>query len=326
MRTSPPGFGDILAARRRLHGLALRTPLIEQPVLSAQADGRVLLKLENLQRTGSFKFRGAYNKIAQIDRAAFPGGVVTCSSGNHAQGVAAAARVLGLQATIVMPADAPRAKITRTKALGAEIVFCDRVKDDREAIARDLCSARTAAFIPPFDDADIIAGQGTVGLEIAEQAEAIGAQPETVLVPTSGGGLVAGIALAITGKRPQTALFSVEPVGFDDFARSLAAGRRERNTALAGSLCDALLVPSPGELTFEVARRTLAGGLTVTDEEAKAAVRFAFHHLKLVLEPGGAVALAAVLARKVPLEGRTAVVVLSGGNIDPGLFAAIIAE
>jgi threonine dehydratase len=321
-----PTFGDLLAARQRLGTLACRTPLIEHPALNARVGGRVLLKAENLQRVGAFKFRGAYNKVSQVDKAAFPGGVVACSSGNHAQGVAAAATLMGLKSAIVMPADAPRLKIERTRAFGAEVVPYDRVKEDRDAIARELCASRRAALVHPFDDIDVIAGQGTAGLEMMEQAEAMGAVPDIVLVGASGGGLISGVSIAVKEKSPSTVIYSVEPAGFDDLARSLASGTHERNAALSGSICDALLAVTPGELTFEVARRNLAGGLSVTDEEAKAAVRYAFEELKLVVEPGGAVSLAVILAGKIPLRGKTVAAVLSGGNIDPSLFAQIIQE
>ena len=322
MPARQPTFGDILAARRRLGSLACRTPLIEHPALNALTGARVLLKAENLQRVGAFKFRGAYNKVAQVDRATYPGGVVACSSGNHAQGVAAAATLMGFKSAIVMPADAPRLKIARTRAFGAEVIAYDRVREDRDAIASELCATRGAALVHPFDDPDVIAGQGTAGLEMMEQADAIGATPDIVLVGASGG----GVSIAVKEKRPATAIYSVEPAGFDDLARSLEGGARERNAALSGSICDALLSVTPGELTFEVAKRNLAGGLAVTDEEAKAAVRYAFEELKLVVEPGGAVSLAAILAGKLPIRGKTVAAVLSGGNIDPSLFAEIIQE
>jgi threonine dehydratase len=264
----------------------------------------VLLKAENLQRVGAFKFRGAYNKVAQVDKATFPGGVVACSSGNHAQGVAAAAALMGFKSVIVMPADAPRLKIARTRAFGAEVVAYDRAREDRDAIARDLCTTRQAALVHPFDDPDVIAGQGTAGLEMMEQAEAMGATPDIVLVGASGGGLIGGVSIAVKEKSPAAAIYSVEPAGFDDLARSLKGGAREKNARLSGSICDALLAATPGELTFEVAKRNLAGGLSVTDDEAKAAVRYAFEELKLVLEPGGAVSLAAILAGKLPFRER----------------------
>jgi threonine dehydratase len=319
-----PTFEDILAARERLAPWAVQTPLLEHPALNAKVGGRVLLKVETLQRVGAFKFRGAYNRIAQVDRAAFPGGVVACSSGNHAQGVAAAATLCGLRSLIVMPEDAPRLKLARTKAFGGEVLTYDRVKEDRDALARAVCAERNAAYVHPFDDPDVIAGQGTVGLEIVEQAKAIRAVPDAVLVPCSGGGLVSGIAIAVKHAYRAIKIYTVEPAGFDDFARSLMNGRRERNEQLAGSICDALLVAAPGEVTFEIARRTVSGGLTVTDEEVRSAVRFAFYELKLVVEPGGAAALATLLAGRLPTAARTVVCVLSGGNVDPTLFAEII--
>jgi threonine dehydratase len=321
-----PTFSDLLAARRRLGSLACRTPLIEHPALNAVTGARVLLKAENLQRVGAFKFRGAYNKVSQVDKATFPGGVVACSSGNHAQGVAAAATLMGLKSAIVMPADAPRLKIERTRAFGAEVVPYDRVKEDRDAIARELCASRHAAYVHPFDDVDVIAGQGTAGLEMMEQAEAIGAVPDIVLVGVSGGGLIGGVSIAVKEKSPQTIIYSVEPAGFDDLARSLAGGKRQANKALSGSICDALLAATTGDITFPLAQRNLAGGLAVTDDEAKIAVRYAFEELKLVVEPGGAVSLAAILAGKLPIKGKTVAAVLSGGNVDPTLFAEIIQD
>ncbi|HXF54596.1 MAG TPA: threonine/serine dehydratase [Hyphomicrobiaceae bacterium] len=317
-------IADVRAARTRIGPLAVRTPLIEHPALNALTGGRILLKAENLQRIGAFKFRGAYNKISQVDRGAYPGGVVACSSGNHAQGVAAAASLLGLKSLIVMPSDAPKLKIERTRAFGGEVHLYDRVKEDRDAIAARFCEERGAAFVHPFDDPQVMAGQGTVGIELMEQAEALGASPDTVLVGCSGGGLVTGTALAVKAARAEASVYSVEPAGFDDFARSLASGRRERNRALSGSICDALMSPTPGELTFALARDLLAGGLTVSDAEVRNALRFAFAELKLVLEPGGAVALAAVLAKKIDTRQRTIACVLSGGNVDPGQFASLI--
>lgn len=321
-----PTYSDVLAARDRLGSLSCITPLIEHPALNALTGARVLLKAENLQRVGAFKFRGAYNKVAQVDAAAYPGGVVACSSGNHAQGVAAAATLRGVRSVIVMPADAPRLKIERTKAFGGEVIPYNRVTEDRDAIAREICEQRGAAYIHPFDDPDVIAGQGTVGLEMMEQAAVIGALPDFVLVGASGGGLISGVSLAVKEKNPSTQIWSVEPAGFDDLARSLRKGTRERNEALSGSICDALLAATPGVMTFEMARQHLVGGLSVTDEEAKAAVRFAFRELKLVVEPGGAVSLAAILAKKIPIEGKTVAAVLSGGNVDPSVFADIIAD
>jgi threonine dehydratase len=319
-----PTYDDILAAAERLSKLAVKTPLIEHPALNARTGGRVLLKAENLQRVGAFKFRGAYNAVAQIDRSTFPGGVVACSSGNHAQGIAAAATLCNMKSVVVMPADAPRLKIERTKAFGAEVHLYNRDTEDRDAIAHKICAERKAAFVHPFDDARVMAGQGTVGLELMAQAKAIGIVPDAVLVCCSGGGLASGIAIAVKHANPASEVFTVEPAGFDDFARSLISGTREKNPKMSGSICDALMANSPGKLTFAVGQKTMTGGLSITDEEARAAMRFAYHELKLVLEPGGAAALAAVLAGKLPTKNRTIACVLSGGNVDPADFAQII--
>jgi threonine dehydratase len=319
-----PTIADVRAARERIRNHIVATPLIEHPALNRATGGRILVKCENLQTVGAFKMRGAYNACAQVDRERFPGGVVACSSGNHAQGVAAAATLLGLKSLIVMPADAPALKLARTKAFGAEVHTYDRIKEDREEIARRLCAERKAALVHPFDDFHVMSGQGTTGIEIMEQASQRGMTPDVVLAPCSGGGLIGGIAIAVKAANPKAEVFAVEPAGFDDLARSLASGRRETNAKLSGSICDALLAPSPGEITFAVARQNLAGSLVVTDEEARQAIRFAFHELKQVAEPGGAVALAAVLTGKLPTKGRTIAVVLSGGNIDPQHFAQII--
>ncbi|MDX2157330.1 MAG: threonine/serine dehydratase [Hyphomicrobiaceae bacterium] len=319
-----PTIEDIRAAHERLKPHLVATPLLEHPALNEKAGGRVLVKCENLQRVGAFKFRGAYNKIVQVDRAMFPGGVVACSSGNHAQGVAAAATLLGVTSAIVMPADAPAMKVARTRAFGGEVVPYDRVGEDREAIAARLCAERGAAMVHPFDDWQVMSGQGTVGLEIVTQAAAVGATPDAVLVACSGGGLAGGIGLAVKASVPKAEILTVEPEGFDDMARSLRSGRRERNDKLSGSICDALLAETPGETTFAVAKSVLAGGLVVSDEEVRAAIRFAFADLKLVIEPGGAAALAAILAGRLATKGRTTVVVVSGGNIDAGMLCSIL--
>jgi threonine dehydratase len=317
-------LADVLDAARVIAPAAVRTPLIENDVLNAQCGRRVLIKFEGAQRTGSFKFRGAYNRLARLDDAARQAGVVAWSSGNHAQGVAAAARLLGMPATIVMPADAPAIKLANTRALGADIRTYDRHSENREEIATALAESRGATLLPSFDDPFVIAGQGTAGLEILEQAAAMGADVGLILVCCGGGGLTAGIATAVKSQSPTTALYSVEPAGFDDTARSLASGRREQISPDARSICDALLVPSPGALTFPINQALLSGGLVVTDDQVRAAMRFAFNTLKLVVEPGGAVALAAMLHGLAPQADGASVVVLSGSNVDPDLYAAII--
>jgi threonine dehydratase len=321
-----PTAADIAAAQKCLAGVAVRTPLINAPVLDTLLGARVFLKLETLQRTGSFKFRGAYNKIASIPRDKRAAGVVAYSSGNHAQGVAAAARLLGMHATIVMPSDAPRAKRARTEALGAEIVPYDRDNEDRAAIGEALAAKRGATLVPPYDDPLIIAGQGTIGAEIVEDLRALNLRPQIVLIGTSGGGLAAGIALGIKASVPSAELYAVEPEGFDDTLRSFASGRRESNARMSGTLCDSLMSGTPGALTFPITRKLIGKGFTVTDDEVVRAVRYAFEELKLVVEPGGAIGLAALLARKLDVKNKIVVGVLSGGNIDAQLFAKLIAS
>jgi len=319
-----PTAGDIAAAARRLAGVAVRTPLINAPALDERLSARVFLKAETLQRTGSFKFRGAYNKIASIPPDQRAAGVVAYSSGNHAQGVAAAARLLGLRATIVMPSDAPSAKRARTEALGAEIVPYDRDRQDRAAIAKKLVAERGATLVPPYDDPLVIAGQGTIGAEIADDLARLGLAPDIVLVGASGGGLAAGTALGIKAKAPSANIFIVEPDGFDDTLRSFASGKREVNARMSGTICDALMTATPGELTFPITRALIGQGFTVSDAEVARAVRYAFEELKLVVEPGGAVALAALLAGKLDVEGKAVAAILSGGNVDAELFARLI--
>ena len=320
-----PTAADVDEAARRLAGVALHTPLLTSAALDAKTGGRIFLKAETLQHTGSFKFRGAYNKLAAIPPERRSGGVVAFSSGNHAQGVAAAARLLGMRCVIVMPADAPRAKRERTAALGAEVVLYDRARDDREAIASDIAARRGAVLVPPYDDALIIAGQGTAGREIVEDLGALGLTPDVVVVTASGGGLTAGIALAIKARVPMAALYTAEPQGFDDHARSFRSGQREENAALTGTICDALMARMPGKLTFAINRALVGAGVAVSDQEVAAAVAFAFAELKLVVEPGGAVALAALLTGKVDVKNKVAVAVLSGGNVDPELFSRLVA-
>ncbi len=317
---------DVRYAATMLAGVAVRTPLLEYAALNEIAGRRVLVKFEGAQHTGSFKFRGAYNRLARIEGAAKAAGVVAWSSGNHAQGVAAAARLLGMPALIVMPADAPAIKKANTKALGAEIVLYDRLSESREEIAAALAAERGAIQVPPFNDPFIIAGQGTVGLEILQQAEDAKAALGQVLVCCGGGGLTAGVATLVKDVNPSIDVYSVEPSAFDDTARSLRSGQREIVAKGASSICDALLTPTPGELTFPINQALLSGGLAVSDEQVKAAMRFAFETLKLVIEPGGAVALAAVLHGLAPATTLATAVVVSGANVDPALYAAILSE
>lgn len=312
---------DVESAAATLRGVAVDTPLLRCPELDELLGGRVLLKPECLQRTGSFKIRGAYNLMSRLDGEARRAGVVAWSSGNHAQGVAAAGGLLGIRTAIVMPEDAPRAKIDNTRKLGGETILYDRYSGDREKIAREIAAQRGASLVPSYDHVDIIAGQGTVGLEIVRQLD--GERADQVLVPCSGGGLSAGCAVAIKALLPETAVYAVEPAGFDDTARSLEAGERLSNTSAARSICDALLAPTPGELTFDINRTLLSDGLVVSDEEVRAAMRFALQALKLVVEPGGAVALAAAISGQVACRDRTTVVVLSGGNVDVDLYAQV---
>jgi len=321
-----PTAADVEDAALRLAGQAVLTPLLRNAELDRLTGGTILVKPEVLQRTGSFKFRGAFNRLSRISDAERAKGVVAWSSGNHAQGVAEAARILGMPAVIVMPSDAPALKIANTRALGAEVVLYDRATESREGIGRAIAADRGAVIVPPFDDPHIIAGQGTVGLEIGRQAADLGLTVDAALACCSGGGLACGTALGLHLSFPAAQVHTVEPAGFDDFARSLAVGEKVRNPSMTGSLCDALMAPTPGDITFALGRRELAPGLTVTDEEAFAAMRFAFQHLKLVVEPGGAVALAAVLTGKLPTAGRTVAVILSGGNVDPALHARILTE
>ena len=319
---TPPTYADIAQAASRIAGHAVLTPLLQSPALDAHVGGRVLIKPETLQRTGSFKFRGAYNKISRlIESGRRPSRIVAYSSGNHAQGVAAAAALHGLPATIVMPKDAPAIKIANTRGYGAEVVTYDRYTESREDVAARIAAQPGTELIRPYDDSDIIAGQGTAGREIAAQAAALGFQPTALYLPTGGGGLTAGVALALATDCPDCAVNAVEPADFDDTGRSLKSGKRVSNDPNARSICDALLAPTPGELTFRLNSQLLRGALSVSDDEVRRAMAYAFEWLKLVVEPGGSVALAALLAGKIDAKGRTIVIVLSGGNVDPDQFA-----
>ncbi len=317
-------LADVESAAEQIRGVAIRTPLLESAPLNEITGMRTLIKFEGAQHTGSFKFRGAYNRLSRIPDALKPAGVVAWSSGNHAQGVAAAAQRLGMPATIVMPTDAPAIKMANTRAFGAEIVLYDRLTQSREDIATALATKRGAVLVPSYDDPHVMAGQGTIGLEILEQSRAAGARIDRVLVCCGGGGLVAGIATAIRSQAPEIAVHSVEPQAFDDTARSLASGKREQVAAGARSICDALLAPTPGELTFPINKALLASGFSVSDDDVRAAMRYAFDTLKLVVEPGGAVALAAALQGRAPKGNGALVVVISGANVDPDAYAQIL--
>src|SRR6204780_1295121 len=320
----PVSSADIDAAAKAIAQYAVRTPLLSPPVLCERVGAKVFLKPEILQRTGSFKFRGAFNKLSSIPQDARKGGVVAFSSGNHAQGVAAAAKILNMPATIVMPADAPLSKRERTKGYGAQVVLYDRDRDDREAIARDIAGKQGATLVPPYDDPMVIAGQGTVGREIAEDMATLGLTPDIVVAPVSGGGLIAGVATAVKARYPQAMVMSAEPQGFDDHARSLRSGKREPHGAERRTICDALMASIPGEITFAINSRLLTQGLTASDAEVGIAVGFAFRELKLVVEPGGSVGLAALLAGHIDARDKNVVIVLSGGNVDADMFAKLI--
>ena len=321
----PVAAADIDAAAKVVAPFAVRTPLLTFPVLNERVGTKVFLKPEMLQRTGSFKFRGAFNKLASIPQDRRRGGVVAFSSGNHAQGVAAAAKILNMQATIVMPADSPLTKRERTKSYGAEVVLYDRDRDDREAIANGIAGKRGATLVRPYDDPFVIAGQGTAGREIAEDMAALGLTPDIVVAPASGGGLIAGVATAVKTKFPQAQVIVAEPAGYDDHALSLKAGHREAHPVAARTICDALMAMMPGELTFAINSKLLAAGVAASDDEVGAAVAFAYRELKLVVEPGGAIGLAALLAGKIDAKGKNVVIVLSGGNVDADLFAKLVA-
>ncbi|MCF8486805.1 MAG: threonine/serine dehydratase [Rhodobacteraceae bacterium] len=311
----------ITAAAKRLSGHARVTPLLNAPLLDAAFGKRVFVKAECLQVTGSFKFRGAWSAVSALP--AGTGGVLAYSSGNHGQGVALAAARHNMTAVIVMPSDAPAVKIDNIRAYGGEVVLYDRATEDRDAIGAALCAARGLVLIKPFDDAQVIAGQGTMGLEIASQAAAAGITACDVLVCCGGGGLSAGTALALSAHAPGLRVRTVEPAGFDDMARSLAHGERLRNSATTGSICDAILTPMPGEMTFPILKQLAGPGLVVTDDEAMQAMALAFAHLRIVLEPGGAVALAAALFRDT---SPTVICSASGGNVDAAVFQSALAR
>jgi len=326
----PPGafaisFADVEAAARRIDGHAVATPILTSPDLDARTGARVLVKPEPLQRTGSFKFRGAYNRISQIPEDSRSRGVVAYSSGNHAQGVACAAQLFGIAATIIMPKDSPKLKIDNTRSYGADVILYDRFGESREAIGQRISAETGAILVPPYDDAAVMAGQGTIGLEMVRQAAGLGVALDVLLCCCGGGGLMSGVATAFAHLSPQTRLYAVEPENFDDTKRSLERGERVANAPAEMSICDAIVTPTPGQLTFPINQARLSGGLAVSDQEAAEAVAYAARVLKLTVEPGGAVALAAALSGKLDLKGLVVGVVISGGNIDPALHAAIVA-
>jgi threonine dehydratase len=320
----PVTSADVDAAAQAIALFAVRTPLLSFSPLDERTGGRILIKPETLQRTGSFKFRGAFNKLSAIPPEARAAGVVAFSSGNHAQGVAAAAQLLKMPATIVMPSDAPASKRERTKGYGAEVVLYDRLKEDREAIARKIAGERGATLVPPYDDPKIIAGQGTAAREFCEDLALLGLRPDIVVAPASGGGLIAGTAIATKARFPDATIMTAEPEGFDDHARSFRSGQREPHRAEGTTICDALMAMIPGEITFAINQKLVVGGVTASDTEVGEAIAFAFREMKLVIEPGGAVALAALLAGRIDARGKTAVIVLSGGNVDADMFARLI--
>jgi len=316
----------IEAAARRLKGHIRRTPLLSSPFLDEIAGRRVLVKAEALQHSGSFKFRGGWSALSGLPEETRARGVFAYSSGNHAQGVALAAQKHGVPAVIMMPSDAPALKIANTRALGAEVVTYDRATEDRDALGEALARARGLTLIRPYDAPLVIAGQGSVGLELADQAAEAGVDAADVLVCCGGGGLTSGIALALEAKAPGLRARPVEPAGFDDVARSLISGRIEENAQSSGSLCDAILTPKPGKLTFPIMSRLCGPGLVVTERDCLRAMALAFSRLKIVLEPGGAVALAAALFQPEAVTGPAVIAVATGGNVDAALFAHVLAE
>lgn len=320
----PITAADIDAAARVIAPYAVRTPLLPVPALDALTGGRIFVKPEVLQRTGSFKFRGAFNKLSSIPQADRGKGVVAFSSGNHAQGVAAAAQILGMKATIVMPSDAPAMKVARTRGYGAEVVLYDRDKEDREAIARKISGDSGATVVPPYDDVFVMAGQGTVGREIAEDLAALAVVPDIVSAQASGGGLIGGIAVAVKARFSDASIIVAEPAGYHDHELSLKAGKPVAHGNHGRTICDALMAQQPGDITFAVNKHLLAGAVSATDQEVMEAMAFAFRDLKLVVEPGGAVALAALLKGKIDARGKTVVIVLSGGNVDAELYSKVI--
>ena len=316
----------IRAAAQRIQDHARYTPLLNSPFLDEIAGRRVWVKPECLQHTGSFKFRGGWSALSALNEQTRAKGVIAFSSGNHAQGVALAARSHGVPSVIIMPSDAPALKIANTKALGAEVVLYDRDGESRDAIGAAMSKERGLTLIKPYDEPEVIAGQGTVGLEIAAQAAEHGVTKAEVIVCCGGGGLTSGIALALEADAPDMLVRPVEPEGFDDVARSLKDGVIRSNAATSGNICDAVITLQPGDITFPIMKRLCGSGLTVSEDEALQAMAQAFSRLKLVAEPGGAIALASALYRSDQITGNDVIVVISGGNVDAALFQTALSR
>ncbi|MBT3914914.1 MAG: threonine/serine dehydratase [Rhodospirillaceae bacterium] len=319
-----PTISDVEAAAERLSDYAIQTPVLESERVNDQLGCRLLIKAENLQRTGSFKFRGAFNMISGLAEEERSNGVVAFSSGNHAQGVAAAAKILGIKASIVMPADAPQIKIDNTRGDGADVVLYNRTDGNRVAIAEEIIAKTGAILIPPYNAHEIMVGQGTLGLEFFQQNKEMGASLDYLLGPCSGGGMIGGSAIVFSDRSPATEVYAVEPVGYDDTTLSLAKGERVQIKPGTPSFCDALLLETPGEITFAVNKELLAGGLVVSQAETAEAMKTAFQEYKIVVEPGGAVALAAALSGKIKVRGSKIGVICTGGNVDAATFKDVL--
>ena len=322
----PVSVATVEAAARILRGVVTRTPLLENPEVNDRLGGRLLIKAENMQRTGAFKIRGAYTCISHLDAGQKAKGVIAYSSGNHAQGVALAARLLGTDALIVMPSDVPPAKMQATRALGAEIETFDRDTQNSDEVVERLRAQTGRTVVPPSADPHVLAGAGTVATEILEQAAALDATPDAVLVPCGGGGLTAATAVVMHTLSPRTQVYAVEPALFDDTRRSLAAGKRVGNPKGLRTICDAIMTPIPNTVTFPINLDLLAGGLVASDDEVRAAMRFAFEHYKIVVEPGAAVGIAAILDGRIDITGKTVATVVTGGNVDPARFCNLIEQ
>ncbi|MDF2366001.1 threonine/serine dehydratase [Sneathiella sp.] len=321
-----PSYQSVRDAAARLRGIVVRTPLLESKALNERLGARLFLKCETLQHTGSFKFRGAYNTLSRLSTEQKTAGVIAYSSGNHAQGVALSAKMLNIPATILMPEDSPAIKLNNTRGYGARVITYDRYNESREEIGEKIAKDGKLTLVKPYDNYFVISGQGTTGIEIAEQLKEKNIHADICAGPAGGGGLIAGTSLALRELSPRTKIYAAEPENFDDTSRSLAAGEPVQNETRQQSICDAIVTPTPGKITFAINKLTLSGGLVVTDDETRAAMRDAFHYFKCVIEPGGAVALAALLTGKVDIKGKTVVAIASGGNVDPALYSDILKE